>query len=265
MIQSLKNIFTYSVLLTLALNVHAGAKAPTYSPTYDLKRPMPKGCYTQGLSLDTDDIWLSCGQYNQSKIYRLQHNNWDVISQMALPDQWFAEGIAAVGDRLILLTWKNELIARIDKKNLLVINTESFPGEAWGLTNAPDGNLLISDGSSVLRWLKPDDLSKIKHVNVKDGNRSVTKLNELEWVGDYVWANIWQSNRIAIIAPSSGQIKAWLDVSELSQHERKRGGEVLNGILYNPDEKAVYITGKWWQYAYRLPLDQFYPTLFKSP
>ncbi len=247
-----------SIIITAALAGQALAQeAPNVYPKYDLTRPIPNACYTQGLSLDEHAIWLSCGQYRRSKIYKLRDSDWEVITQESLPGEWFAEGVVANGQELILLTWKNELVARINKLNLRTIKTQPFPGEAWGLTNTPDGNLLISNGSAVLRWLDPDDLSEQRQLVVSDGDRKVANLNELEWVGDKIWANVWQSDRIAIINPEDGHVETWLDVAEISQGEHSGGGEVLNGILYVPDEDAVYITGKWWHYAYRLPLNQF--------
>ncbi len=251
------------VLFTLTLYMPVVTQATTeITPTYDLKRPLPSNCYTQGLSLDQEVIWLSCGQYGQSKFFQLLSSNWSVNSETPLPHQWFAEGIAAANDSLILLTWKNQLVARFNKHDLRDMRTEQFAGEAWGLANTNNGTLIISDGSSVLRWLKPDDLTEINRIVVKEGNQRVANLNELEWVGAHIWANVWQSDRIAIIDPLTGQVNAWLDLTEISRNERAMGGEVLNGIVYIPSEEAVYVTGKWWQYAYRLPLDQFSPKAF---
>ncbi|HSG60116.1 MAG TPA: glutaminyl-peptide cyclotransferase [Pseudomonadales bacterium] len=233
------------------------AEAPVVYPSHDTTRPFPKTCYTQGLSLDEHTIWLSCGRYRFSKIYQLRDSDWKVETYASLPAEWFAEGIAVHGQDVILLTWKNELVARIDKLNLRSISTQPFPGEAWGLTKAPNGDLVVSDGSAIIRWLNPESLEEKRQLMVTDGHRNVSNLNELEWVGDKLWANVWQSDKIAIIDPSDGSVDTWLDLASISQGEHAGGGEVLNGILYVPKENAVYITGKWWRHAYRLPLNQF--------
>ena len=249
-------LFTTLIISALAVS-QASAEATLQRPTYDITRPIPNACYTQGLSRDDNAIWLSCGQYRRSKIYQLDAKNWSVVQQASMPGEWFAEGVVAVGQELLLLTWKNELVGRFNKLNLRQTHTQALAGEAWGLANTPDNLLLISDGSAVLRWLSPDNLSEQRQVLVTDGDRAVANLNELEWVGDKIWANVWQSDRIAIIEPASGQVEMWLDLSDISQLEHDSGGEVLNGILHLPSENAVYVTGKWWHHAYRLPLDQF--------
>lgn len=249
--------YLLSTLILISLAGHVSAETKLLKVEHDQIRPIPNACYTQGLSRDENAIWLSCGQYRRSKIYQLDAQDWSVTQQEAMPSEWFAEGVVAIGQELILLTWKNELVARFSKLNLRQTKIQPLPGEAWGLANTPDDQLLISDGSAVLRWLSPDDLSEQRQVLVTDGSRAVTNLNELEWVGDKIWANVWQSDRIAIIEPTNGEVEAWLDLSHISLLEHDSGGEVLNGILHLPKEDAVYVTGKWWHHAYRLPLSQF--------
>lgn len=251
----IKNLLTLTTGLVLS---HLSfADAPIVYPKHDTTRPIPNACYTQGLSLDEHAIWLSCGQYRRSKIYKLRDSDWGVETQESLPAEWFAEGVAVHGQELILLTWKNQLVARINKLNLRTMSTQPFPGEAWGITKAPSGDLVVSDGSAVIRWLDPDSLKEQRQLVVVDGDRKVSNLNELEWVGDKLWANVWQSDKVAIIDPESGMVDTWLDLASISQGEHSGGGEVLNGIVYIPEESAVYITGKWWHNAYRLPLNQF--------
>ena len=229
----------------------------TIQPVIDRSKPLPKACFTQGLSLAGDSIWLSCGQYNQSKIYQLQAENWHVIQEKSLPQQWFAEGIAEVDGALRLLTWKNQLIASINKKDLTIISTSHFKGEAWGLASTPDHHFILSDGSSIIRWFTPENFDEVRRLNVKANSVEVNLLNELEWVNDKIWANIWLTNTIVIIDPTSGAIERRLDLTNISQHEQNRGGDVLNGIVFIPAENAVYVTGKWWRKAYRIPLSQF--------
>lgn len=223
---------------------------PTLEPSFEATISLPKDCYTQGLSFVDNSLWLSCGQYNQSRLYLLDASTGEIEKSKTLPKHWFAEGNSVVGNELIQLTWKNRLIGRFDKHTLTLNNTFLHEGEGWGLAFDNSKGLILSDGSAMISFIDPTSFNTLRRVEVTDDGEAVFKLNELEWVNDEIWANVWQAEKIAIIDPQSGHVKGWLDMAKIIAHEQKLGGEVLNGIAFDPDQSRVFITGKNWQHIY---------------
>lgn len=119
-----------------------------------------------------------------------------------------------------------------------------YPREGWGVTTQ-GAHLVASDGSSRLRWLAAPDLRVQRAVTVRDDGRPVSRLNELEMLDGVIWANVWMDDRIALISPSDGRVRAWLDMSSL-RDRIGRGGEALNGIARDPVTGHVIVTGKNW-------------------
>ena len=170
-----------------------------------------------------------------------------VLQGVRLPDLYFGEGIALLGQRLYQLTWQEGTGLIYDKNSFELLDTWSYPGEGWGLTT--DGQrLIMSDGSHELRFLDPETLSEQGRVAVLDGDgQPVARLNELEWVDGEVWANVWQTDRIARIDPASGRLLGWIDLAGLLPDEDRAAQrvDVLNGIAYDPATGRLFVTGKW--------------------
>ncbi|MBW3631835.1 MAG: glutaminyl-peptide cyclotransferase, partial [Chloroflexi bacterium] len=63
-----------------------------------------------------------------------------------------------------------------------------------------------------------------------------------------IWANVWQTDRIARIDPETGQVTGWIDLRGLlSERERNRHPvDVLNGIAHDPETDRLFVTGKLW-------------------
>ena len=126
------------------------------------------------------------------------------------------------------------------------IRTIPCPWEGWGLTE--DGkSLILSDGSSTLRFLDPATFKEQREIKVTDGGKPVDKLNELEYIHGQIYANIWYTDRIARISPSTGKVLGWIDLTGLlSAEERTDSGAVLNGIAYDAAHDRLFVTGKLW-------------------
>ncbi|HRE47002.1 MAG TPA: glutaminyl-peptide cyclotransferase [Aggregatilineales bacterium] len=204
--------------------------------------------YTQGLLLYNGLFYESGGQYRESTLRLVQPETGEVLKRLDLPPDYFAEGLALVGDRLIQITWREGKAFAYDRETFNLVETFAYEGEGWGLCY--DGeSLYMSDGSPYLVARDPTTFAELRRVLVVSDGRPVMRLNELECVGDSVYANIWFEDRIIQINKKSGAVTAEIDASGLlSPPERAMmdGGAVLNGIAYNPERKTFYITGKYW-------------------
>ncbi len=235
--------------------------ATAFSPATAATIALPDNCYTQGMSYHESHLWLSCGLYGQSKIYILSSQTGEIIKQQSFPRYWFAEGNTLIDKKIIQLTWKNGIIAELDKHQLSFGKRHTVKGEAWGISYHRTHGLVMSDGTAALTWLDPLTFSKTKTLLVHDGDQTIANLNELEWVDNTLWANIWQQSKIAIIDPDNGQVLQWLDLEKITAEQQNQDGEVLNGIAYLPEQKQVWITGKNWQTIYSIDIDQLHPNI----
>lgn len=201
--------------------------------------------FTQGLVFDDDVLFESTGLYGQSSLRRVDLASGEVLQIRRLPEDLFGEGCTVWEDTVIQLTWKAGLGLVYDRDSFTVERRFEYAGEGWGLTD--DGQrLIMSDGTSYLRFLDPETLEEAGRIQVVDKGQPVDQLNELEWIDGQVWANVWQTPNIVRIDPESGQVLGWIDFSELM--EREPG--VLNGIARRGEE--VFVTGKRWTSIYQV-------------
>ncbi len=225
-----------------------------YTYTVVASYPHDRAAFTQGLDFDGADLYEGTGLRGYSSIRRVDWQNGTVLQQRDLPPSYFGEGIVVVGDRLYQLTWLSRTGFVYDKNTFTPLASFSYPGEGWGLTY--DGqSLIMSDGSDVLHFLDPATLQETSQVHVYDDQGPVQRLNELEYVAGDVLANVWQTDRVAIIDPGSGRVKAWIDFSGLlSAEDRSQPVDVLNGIAYLEGEERLFVTGKLWPKMFEVRL-----------
>ncbi len=212
--------------------------------------PHDKHAFCQGLAFDGKTLFESTGKYGRSSVRRVNLKTGKVEKQLRLDHRLFGEGLTLFKGKVFQLTWKKGLAYVYDAKTLKPLRTFRYRGEGWGLTH--DGaHLIISDGSDKLRFLDSDSFTVVRSVRVKDRGRPVRKLNELEFVNGQILANVWHSNRIAIISPKTGKVSGWIDLSGLL---RKRLGKeaVLNGIAYK--NGRLFVTGKFWPRLFEIEL-----------
>jgi glutamine cyclotransferase len=228
---------------------------PVYSYTIVNTFPHDASAFTQGLIVeDNGKLLESTGIEKQSSLRRVNLDNGSILQKYNLPDEYFGEGIAVVGDRIVQLTWQNHIGFIYDKETFELLGNFSVNTEGWGLTY--DGNrLILSDGSSNLYFLDANTYQTIGSINVYDANGAVNLLNELEYIDGKVYANIWRSPKIAVIDPFSGQVEAYIDLAETVQPYTSGNPEaVLNGIAYNPQTNQLYVTGKYWPSLYEIKI-----------
>lgn len=210
------------------------------------EHPHDDEAFTQGLVWAGDgELFESTGRRGRSSVRRVAVATGEVLERRDLDPEYFGEGLAQVGDELVQLTWQEETAFRYDAGDLAPVGTFSYEGEGWGLCH--DGErLVMSDGSDVLVFRDPDSFDELGDVEVVGEGEAVSGLNELECVGDRVYANVLGSDTIYEIDPATGAVTATVDASSLAPDQNRVGGEVLNGIAYDPDGGRWFLTGKNW-------------------
>jgi len=229
------------------------AAAPTVKPVVVRALPHDPRAYTQGLLLHAGRFYESTGIRGRSSLRRVVPDSGVVEREIDLSDEYFGEGLALVGDRLIQLTWKNQ-VAFVYDLDFTRLTSFQYTGEGWGLCF--DGKrLVMSDGSSRLSFRDPATFEELGGVEVKLDGEPVTQLNELECVGHEVFANVWLTNWIVRIDPSSGRVLTAIDASDLLTEEEARHADVLNGIAYDPSTRHFFLTGKLWPKLFEVRID----------
>jgi glutamine cyclotransferase len=214
--------------------------------------PHDPTAFTQGLVFADGIFYESTGLRGYSTLRKVAPETGVVLQQVAVESQYFAEGLALVGNELLQLTWEEHVGFVHDKATLKRLRTFAYPTEGWGM--ACDGRLLVmSDGSSSLFFLDPRTQKPLRSLQVHDGPHPVERLNELEFVRGELWANVWQTDRIARIDPSTGRVTGWIDLTGLLRPEaRGPEGDVLNGIAWDKAGDRVFVTGKKWPWLFQI-------------
>lgn len=208
--------------------------------------PHDPRAFTEGLEYHNGALWESTGLNGKSSVRRVDLETGKPLEDHPLSTLYFGEGITFFGERLFQLTYMNGVAFAYDPKTFKQLTSYHYSGEGWALTH--DGKrLIMSDGSSALRFLDPSTFQEQGRLTVRDGGRPVTNLNELEWINGEIWANIWTQEVIARIDPGSGAVKSWVDLKGLREQAGcGRDCDVLNGIAYDAARKRIFVTGKFW-------------------
>ena len=216
--------------------------------------PHDPGAFTQGLLYHNGYLYESTGLNGQSSLRQVDLATGEVRRRVDLADTYFAEGLALHNRKLYQLTWQSRLGFIYDLDSFQLLRTFNYRGEGWGLT-VGGGLLILSDGSSRLRFIDPETLDLRREVDVLEGERPVNQLNELEFVNGAIWANIWQSDRLVQINPETGKVMGWVNLGGLLPAEdRQRGVDVLNGIAWDEDGPRLFVTGKLWPKLFEIRL-----------
>jgi glutamine cyclotransferase len=233
-----------------------GSDARAREVSYEVVNSYPHDptSFTQGIVWADGGFYESAGLYGQSKLRRLEFPSGKVLKQLTLDPELFAEGLALVDTRLIQLTWKSHRGFVYDKDSVRVLQEFTYDTEGWGLTF--DGkNLILSDGSSDLFYLDPQTFKPIRKLGITMNGQPVPELNELEFIEGEIWANVWQTDLILRIDPSTGQVTSFLNLKQiLSPSDRKGSEDVLNGIAYDAQQKRIFVTGKLWPRIFEIKL-----------
>ena len=234
-------------LLCLLLLGAVGCKAQAVDSYRVVKAyPHDSQAFTQGLIYLDGHLYESTGLNGRSTLREVDLESGRVLKEISLPQQYFAEGLTNWGSTLIQLTWKKNVAFVYDRATFRLLKTFHYPWEGWGLTQ--DGkHLIMSDGSETIHFLDPDTFKQERKIRVTDRGKPVQNLNELEYIHGEIYANVWMSNRIARISPSTGKLLGWIDLSGILPSVEVTGeGAVLNGIAYDAAHNRLFVTGKDW-------------------
>ncbi|WP_084048229.1 glutaminyl-peptide cyclotransferase [Deinococcus hopiensis] len=266
-------LFALALALPL-LSTGAGAlpqNAPTLRPQIAARYTHDRAAFTEGLEYQGGGVLAeSTGLLGESGVRRVELKSGKVLSQAVTPiANAFGEGVTVLDSVMYHLTWQTGVAFAFDAATLREVGRYRYRGEGWGLTN--DGrSLIMSDGSSTLFWRDPRTFGVTRTVRVTDGGQPIKNLNELEYVGGSVYANVWLTPRIARIDAKTGRVTAWIDVQNLMQEASDSAGaagkpltfdDVPNGIAYVPERGTLLLTGKRWPTLFEVKVPGVKPGL----
>jgi glutaminyl-peptide cyclotransferase len=270
----MNSLFASALLATCALlapgahaspaSAPAGASAAAVARTktipvygYQVVHAYPHdiNAFTEGLFWLNGYLYESTGLDGHSSVRKVKLETGQVVQRATLPDNMFGEGIAAFGGRLMGLTWKNQMGYVLDLESFDTAGQFGYPGEGWGLTH-DDTEMVMSDGTPDIRFLDPKTLVETHRIHVTALGKPVDQLNELEWVEGEIYANLWQTDRIARIDPKTGEVVGWIDLKGLLPKKDFIADhtDVLNGIAYDAAAKRLFVTGKFWPRLFEIRL-----------
>jgi glutamine cyclotransferase len=257
--QSLTGLLILAVMLELGVitlvSLNEGptnTMTPRYTYNVVNVYPHDENAFTQGLVFEDGFLYEGTGLYGNSSLRRVELETGKVLQVHALQGQFFGEGVAIVGDKIIQLMWESHRGFVYDKNTFDLLREFSYLTEGWGITY--DGSrLIMSDGTANLYFLDPETFQRVGQVKVRDA-APVTGLNELEYVKGEVYANVWGEEEIAVINPQTGRVKAWIDLKGIRGSENRDPDNVLNGIAYDSKGNRLFVTGKRWPRLYEIRL-----------
>ena len=228
---------------------------PVYGVQVVRTTPHDVNAFTEGFFYLNGYFYESTGLDGHSSVRKVKPETGQVVQRAALPPDIFGEGIAPWNGRLVGLTWKGQVGYVLDLDSFDTKGQFGYPGEGWGLTH-DDTEMVMSDGTADIRFLNPNTLIESHRIHVTAQGKPVDQLNELEWVDGEIYANIWQTDRIARIDPKTGEVVGWIDCKGLLPMKdfTPDHTDVLNGIAYDPATKRLWLTGKFWPKVFEVKL-----------
>ena len=216
--------------------------------------PHDQSAFTEGLVFEDGVLYEGTGLNGYSNLRIVKLETGETLQIYELPPQFFGEGVTIYGNKIIQLTWKSHISFVYDKYSFKLMQDFNYPDEGWGITH--DGkHLIMSDGSSTLHFLDPETFKEIGQIEVSANDIPVTRINELEYIQGEIYANIWQTERIARINPLTGQVISWIDLKGiLSPEDHSETVDVLNGIAYDAKNSRLFVTGKFWPKLFEIEL-----------
>jgi glutaminyl-peptide cyclotransferase len=240
---------------------NATKKNVTAVPTYGFEIvntfPHDPNAFTQGFIFHDGFFYESDGEYEESRLRKVELATGKTLQYYNLPREFFGEGMTLLNDKIYQVTWREKTCFVYDAKTFKLLKEFRYSGEGWGLTH--DGvNLYLSDGTHVVRVINPETFETVNTIVVHDEKgQPIMELNELEYVKGELWANVWHKTKIARIEIKSGNLLGWIDLTNLAQGEVRDNDEhVLNGIAYDSANDRIFVTGKDWRKVYEIKLKE---------
>ena len=249
-------IVAVALLLPVLASAQDAPKARRHKVKVLAEYPHDTKSYTQGLFFYDGYMWETTGQKGESCLNMLDYKTGKWKRKWKFNSRYFIEGSCVVNDRFFILTWEEHTCFVFSLKNpenkLKEIGRASYPTEGWGLTT--DGKrLIMSDGSSQLYFRDPASFYCNSTIKVTLDGKPLHNLNELEWIDGKIWANVYLTDDIVIIDPETGYVTDVIDCTGiLPARLTNKATDVLNGIAYDPSDKSIYVTGKYWPRLYKI-------------
>ena len=233
------------------------AKAPPRPIAYQILRSFvhDESLYTQGLISIGDTLYEGTGMKGESLLRKYGWENGKTYQEVPLANQYFGEGITLFKNQIFQLTYQSNKIFIYNQSSLEKIEERYWAHEGWGMTT--DGtDLIISDGTDKLYFVNPQTLQENRQIQVGDHEKTIDKLNELEYVNGIIYANVWQTDHILAIDPETGKVLGILDLTGILPgfEATKEQNHVLNGIAYVAERNTFIVTGKRWPRMFELQL-----------
>jgi glutamine cyclotransferase len=229
------------------------SKAPRYGYTVVRSFPHDPKAFTQGLEYFDGFLYEGTGLKGRSAVRKVELESGKVVQEEKLHPQYFGEGITIAQGKIFQVTWKDRQGFIYDVKTMKFIRNFTYFGEGWGLTH-DTGGIIMSDGTSTLRFLETTRFQERRRVKVVDGGVAIERLNELEMVRGEIWANVWETDLVVRISPKDGRVLGWIDLKGLlGAPNVKLGPEaVLNGIAFDAQKNRIFVTGKLWPRVFEI-------------
>ena len=247
---------TVLVLLLLAASLAAAQEPQLYGYRVVNTYPHEITAFTQGLIFRDGELWEGTGKNGLSRLARIDLESGERKQTVQLADRYFGEGIEMIGDRIYQLTWRAHMVFVYDRENLEQLETHYNAREGWGL--AFDGeHLILSDGSASLQFIDPEGFVPVRAIEVTVRGQPLNLLNELEYIDGEIWANVWQTDFIVRIDPTSGVVNSIVDLTGLAARTDLGSSEaVLNGIAWDSENRRLFVTGKHWANLFEIELTE---------
>jgi len=219
---------------------------PVYTYKVVNTYPHDRSAFTEGLVFEDGLLYEGTGLHGYSNLRRVKLETGEILQIRELSAQFFGEGVTIYGSKIIQLTWQSHIGFVYNKYSFKLLQEFNYPDEGWGITH--DGkHLIMSDGTETLHFLDPETFEESSQIEVYANDIPVTKINELEYIQGEIYANIWQTERIARIDPLTGQVVGWINLKGiLSPEDHSETVDVLNGIAYDTKNDRLFVTGKFW-------------------
>lgn len=220
--------------------------------------PHDPAAFTQGLVFYNGFFYEGTGGRKDdsfhSSIRKVEVETGKVLKKSDLAGEYFGEGITIFNDKLYEITWQESTAFMYDVNDFKLLKEFRYPGEGWGITH-DDTNLIMSDGTHVIRFINPETFETVRTIVVNDEmGKPLMELNELEYVKGEIWANVWQEDWIARIDPANGKLLGRIDLTKLAEDQMNAdvNADVLNGIAYDAATDRIFITGKKWKKLFEI-------------
>ncbi len=230
-----------------SLHITVASDVVPQNKTFKVVKSYPHDtqAYTQGLEIKNGVLYEGTGQYGSSSLRRVDLSSGKILDSIRLANNYFGEGITLFGDSIFQLTWKARKGFIYDKQ-FNKISEFSYETEGWGITHN-NKHLIVSDGTEYLYFYEPSSFTLVKQIPVYNNLGTVKRINELEYINGYIYANIYTTDLIIKIDPNSGKVLENIDMRNiLSPSFYHNEIDVLNGIAYNAEEDRIFVTGKNW-------------------